>query len=140
VFGERTDEIAERLGDCAAGADALIIQGGINDIAQNRPVADAAKDLRSMVRAGIDDGLDVYLVNVLPWNNGFPLARKPIIELNGLIERIGADEDVPVLDFCSELEDPRSPGLMGPQLTDDGDHPSIEGYRRLGGVVAQGLG
>ena len=140
VFGERTDEIAERLGQCADGADALIVQGGINDIAQNRPVADTAEDLRSMVRAGLDAGLDVYLVNVLPWNNGFPGARKPILELNGLIDRIGADEEVPMLDFYSELEDPQSPALIGPQLTDDGDHPSIEGYRRLGGVVAQGLG
>ena len=41
VFGERTDEIALRLGECADGADALIVQGGINDIAQGRPVAEA---------------------------------------------------------------------------------------------------
>ena len=34
VFGERTDEIAARLDSCAAGADVLIVQGGINDIAQ----------------------------------------------------------------------------------------------------------
>ena len=35
VFGERTDEIAARLDQCADGADALIVQGGINDIAQS---------------------------------------------------------------------------------------------------------
>ena len=34
VFGERTDQIATRLEECAAGADRLVVQGGINDIAQ----------------------------------------------------------------------------------------------------------
>src|SRR2546423_99112 len=38
VFGERTDEIARRLKACTRGADALVVQGGINDIAQLRPV------------------------------------------------------------------------------------------------------
>ena len=52
VFEERTDEIAVRLADCAAGAGALVIQGGINDIAQGRDVADAAGDLEAMVSAG----------------------------------------------------------------------------------------
>ena len=42
VFGERTDEIAARLEECARGARTLIVQGGINDIVQGRPVADAA--------------------------------------------------------------------------------------------------
>ena len=34
VYGERTDEIAQRLDECAAGAEVLVVQGGINDIAQ----------------------------------------------------------------------------------------------------------
>ena len=38
VYGERTDEIAKRLDECAKGAKVLIVQGGINDIAQGRPV------------------------------------------------------------------------------------------------------
>ena len=50
VFGERTDEIAQRLQECADGADALIIQGGINDIAQGLPPSSrAAGSLRGMV-------------------------------------------------------------------------------------------
>ena len=132
VFGERTDEIALRLEDCAAGADALVVQCGINDIAQGRPVADAAGDLRSMVVAGEEMGLDVAIAEVLPWNNGGEAAAPAIAELNGLIAEIGAEEDVPVLPFHATLEDPDAPGTMRPAWTDDGDHPSIEGYRRLG--------
>ena len=140
VFGERTDQIAARLDDCAQGATALIVQGGINDIAQGRPVADAAADLRSMVARGKRLGLDVYLVDVLPWNNGHPAADRPIAELNRLIRRIGADENVPVIAWHDALEDPAEPGLMAPELTADGDHPSIEGYQVLGELVAKTLG
>jgi lysophospholipase L1-like esterase len=139
VFGERTDEIALRLEGCAEGAEALIVQGGINDIAQGRPVGEAAGDLRSMVARGEELGLDVYIANVLPWNNGHPDADEPIAELNRKIEAIGRAEDVPVLDFHDALEDPEQPGAMPAPLTADGDHPSVEGHRLLGELVAEQL-
>src|SRR5687768_2770297 len=47
VNGQRTDEIAARLDAAVDGADVLIVQGGINDIAQGRPVEPAAANLRS---------------------------------------------------------------------------------------------
>jgi lysophospholipase L1-like esterase len=140
VLGERTDEIARRLRGCADGADALIVQGGINDIAQGRPVAAAARDLRSMVRRGRRLGLDAYLVDVLPWNNGHPVADPRIARLNRLIDQIGRVEDVPVLGFHDALEDPAKPGTMRLRLTADGDHPSVAGYRVLGELVAARLG
>jgi lysophospholipase L1-like esterase len=34
--------------------------------------------------------------------------------------------------FHATLEDPDRPGRMREEWTDDGDHPSVEGYRRLG--------
>lgn len=140
VFGERTDEIAERLDECVAEETTiLIVQGGINDIAQGRPVADAADDLRSMVRRGKEAGLDVAITDVLPWNNGHPVADEPIAELNRLIAGLARDEHVPLIGFHDELEDPGARGLMASGLTSDGDHPSIEGYRLLGELVAREL-
>jgi len=50
VYGERTDEIAARLEDAARGAEVLIVQGGINDIVQNRPVEEAARNSSSTMR------------------------------------------------------------------------------------------
>ena len=135
VFGERTDEIAARLEGCAQGAEVLIVQGGINDIAQRRSVQAAAANLRAMVRRGRRLGLRVALVEVLPWNNGHPRAAGPIDELNRLIGAIGGDLGVPVFPWYSALEDPGAPGRMREDLTDDGDHPSVEGYRRLGESV-----
>jgi lysophospholipase L1-like esterase len=139
VFGERTDEIAQRLAECAGGAGALIVQGGINDIAQGVPPGIAAGNLESMVRTGKDLGIPVALAEVLPWNNGHPTADGPIARLNVLIGRIGAEQDVPVLPFHETLEGPEGSGLMREDLTIDGDHPSVEGYRLLGQAVAEEL-
>ncbi len=135
VPGERTDEIARRLQRCAKGADVLLIQGGINDIAQRRDVDLIAADLRRMVRRGKSLGLRVALAQVLPWNNGYPDAAGPVRKLNGLIGRIGREEGVPVLPWYRRLEDPERPGRMKREWTSDGDHPSVEGYRRLGDAV-----
>ena len=136
IYGQRTDEIALRLDACAKRADVLIVQGGINDIAQRRPVEPAAANLRAMVERGRELALHVFIANVLPWNNGYPRAEVPIRELNALVAEIGA----PVLDFHAVLEDRERPGRMREEWTSDGDHPSVEGYRRLGDYVAEAIG
>ncbi len=132
VYGQRTDEIAARLDDAAAGADGLVGQGGINDIAQGRPVETAAANLHEMVRRGKELGLPVALAEVLPWNNGYSKADKPIRDLNARVAAIAAEEGVPLLAFFATLEDPERPGRMREEWPSDGDHPSVEGYRRLG--------
>ena len=132
VYGQRTDEIAARLDGCARGADVLVVQGGINDIAQRRPVERAAENLRSMVGRGRELGLGVAIADVLPWNNGYPDAEAPIRRLNELVAAFAAEEGVPLLPFHATLEDPERPGRMADTWTSDGDHPSVEGYRRLG--------
>jgi lysophospholipase L1-like esterase len=132
VYGERTDEIAERLKRCAAGADVLVVQGGINDIAQGYGFELAVKSLRAMVRRGKELGLRVTIANVLPWNAGWPRTEEAINRLNEQIEELAQDESVPVLPFYATLESPNAPGRMREEWTSDGDHPSVEGYRRLG--------
>jgi len=128
VYGKRTDEIAAWLDEAAVGADVLVVQGGINDIAQGRPVADAARNLESMIRRGQELGLRVAVADVLPWNNGWPAAEPSIRELNALIEGMS----VPVLRFHDTLLDTERPGRMREDWTVEGDHPSQEGHRRLG--------
>jgi len=131
VYGQRTDEIAARLDNCARGADVLGVQGGINDIAQGRDVGTAAANLRAMVRRGNELGLRVALADVLPWNNGWPDAEPEIRKLNASIAEIARDEDAPMLQFHDTLEDPCRPGRMRDEWTHEGDHPNEDGYRRL---------
>jgi len=136
VYGERTDQIARRLEGCARGAQVLIVQGGINDIAQGRRARTAADGLRAMVRRGKALGLRVGLADVLPWNNGHPRFTARVDELNRLIARLGHDERVPVLPFHHALADPSRPGRMPAEFTVDGDHPDVAGYRRLGNAFS----
>ena len=132
MFGERTDEIAARLNACAEGSDGVIVQGGINDIAQRYDVARAAENLQGIVQDAKALGLPVAITDVLPWNNGYPEADPQIRALNLLIADIAAEEEIPLLAFHDTLEDPDRPGRMVAELTADGDHPSVEGYRLLG--------
>jgi lysophospholipase L1-like esterase len=126
-----------RLDDCARGAQLLVLQGGINDIAQRQPVDDAAANLRAMVGRGKELGLGVAIVDVLPWDNGWPDAEPDIRRLNALIAELARGESIPLLSFHDTLEDPDRPGRMRAAWTSDGDHPSVEGYRRLGEVAAR---
>jgi lysophospholipase L1-like esterase len=138
VRGERTDEIVQRLDSCTQGADGVVIQGGINDLAQGIPVEAVAANLRGMVRASKQLNLDVAIADVLPLNRFHPEADAQIAALNARIHRIGVQEDVPVLPFHDTLEDPNAPGLIkAGWISPDGEHPSVEGYRRLGEVAFQ---
>jgi lysophospholipase L1-like esterase len=132
VFGQRTDQIAKRLVACQRGADVLVVQGGINDLAQGFPPAYAARNLDAMVKRGKSLGLKVEIADVLPWNNGWPDFAPKILELNRLIRRLARADHVPVLPFYATLVDPKHPGRMKEAWTADGDHPSVAGYRRLG--------
>jgi lysophospholipase L1-like esterase len=132
VGGERTDEIAARLDSSVANADVLVVQGGINDIVQGRPIESAAADLRDMVRRGKERGLGVVIADVLPWNRGWPEAEPKIRALNALIRELAESEGVAVLPFHDTLEDESRPGRMREEWTADGNHPSVEGHRRLG--------
>lgn len=132
VYGQRADEIAARLDAAAAGAEAIVVQGGINDVAQRRSVEEAARNLADAVERARALGLHVALADVLPWNNGDERAAAEIARLNELVRAVAAELEVPLLPFHATLADPEDPTRMADGLTDDGDHPSVEGHRLLG--------
>jgi len=122
VYGKRTDEIAAFLDDAVDGADVLVVQGGINDIAQRRSVDDAARNLAVMVDRGRAVGLPVALADVLPWPAGDAGAAQEIARLNELLHAVPDVTHLPFHDTLAAVE----------RWSDDGDHPSIEGHRLLG--------
>jgi acyl-CoA thioesterase-1 len=135
VGGERTDEILRRFEQASAGADVLVVQGGINDVVQSRSLELAASNLRELVQRGKERGLGVVLADVLPWNRGWPRAEQPIRELNARIKALADAESVPLLPFHDTLEDAGRPGRMREEWTSDGNHPNVAGHRRLGEVA-----
>lgn len=132
VNGERTEEIAARFDRAVDGAGGIVLQGGINDIAQGRPVESAAQNLAGLVAKARGLGLRVALVDLLPWSNGDARAAADIVRLNLLIASLAEGHEVTVLPFHDTLVDPGRAERMRDQLTDDGDHPSVEGHRLLG--------
>jgi lysophospholipase L1-like esterase len=132
VYGERTDEIARRLDRVLPGADVLVVQGGINDVVQRRPLEEAARNLEAMLERGAAAGLALAATDVLPWNNGDVRAAEDIVRLNALIRELASAAGASLLPFHDTLADPADPTRMRGGLTDDGDHPSVEGHRLLG--------
>ena len=132
VYGERTDQIALRFDGAVEGAELLIVQGGINDVVQGRPVEEAVRNLAGMIERGRGVGLQVAVADVLPWNNGDARAAQDIARLNQLVRALADGLGVPLLPFHDTLADPRQPHRMRDEWTDDGDHPSVEGHRLLG--------
>jgi lysophospholipase L1-like esterase len=127
VWGERTDQIARRLELVLGGADVFVVQGGINDIAQRRSVDEAARNLEAMVERGREEGLAVAIPDVLPWPRGDERASREIVRLNELIRAIDGVTHLPFHDTLASV---------GFDWSDDGDHPSVEGYRLLGECAA----
>jgi lysophospholipase L1-like esterase len=127
AYGKRTDEIAAFLVDAAESADILVVQGGINDVAQRRAVEDAARNLGGIVAHGRRLGLRVALADVLPWPNGDDRAAGEIARLNELVHAIDGVTLLPFHDALAPLE----------SWSDDGDHPSVEGHRVLGELAAR---
>jgi lysophospholipase L1-like esterase len=77
-------------------------------------------------------GLRVALVDVLPWSNGDARAAADITRLNALLTSLTCGLELPLLPFNRTLADPDAPHRLREGLTDDGDHPSVEGHRLLG--------
>lgn len=127
VYGKRTDEIAAFLDDVVGGVDALVVQGGINDVVQGREIESVAFNLTAMVERGRSLGLPVALADVLPWPGGDARAARDIAALNELVHAI---DDVVQLPFHDTL------AALTTSWSDDGDHPSIEGHRLLGEAAA----
>jgi lysophospholipase L1-like esterase len=132
VYGERTDQIARRLDLVLDGADVLVVQGGINDVVQRRPVEDAARNLGAMLERGRRARLMLAVADVLPWDNGDERAAGDIERLNAQIRQLAETAGAALLPFHDTLADPADPTHMRDGLTDDGAHPSIEGHRLLG--------
>ena len=128
VYGDRTDQIADRLDLVLEGAEVLVVQGGINDLVQGQLPEIAALKIAAMLERGRAAGLALAVTDVLPWNNGDAQTAVDIRSLNAQLREL----TTMLLPFHDTLADPDDPSRMADGLTDDGDHPSIEGHRLLG--------
>src|SRR4029078_2800584 len=98
-----------RLETAIVGADAIVVQGGINDVVHGRSVELAAPDRGARVRRSKELAEVVLLPDVLPWNNGWPEAEPRIRELNALIAVLAETANVALLPSHDDLQDAQPP-------------------------------
>jgi lysophospholipase L1-like esterase len=118
----------------------IVILAGINDIAGNTgpSTLEMIEDnLASMVDLAKAHGIAVVLSSVLPafdfpWRPGMQPAEK-VVQLNGWIKNFAENNGCVWLDYFTSMSDSRH-GLKA-ELTFDGVHPSLEGYKVMEPLV-----
>jgi lysophospholipase L1-like esterase len=122
----------------------VVIQGGINDIAQNSgpiPLEDTFGNIVSMAELARSNEIRVVLCSVLPagdipWRTGLLPADK-IIRLNGMIKTYAEKHKLVYVDYYSKMKDKNS-GLKE-AYSEDGVHPNFEGYKIMKPLVVKGI-
>ena len=136
------------------GADAVIIQQGINDIIHpvgtevnifrpmsDLPTVDELTDgLKTYIAQAREMGLQVYVGTLIPmggWRTDAPFRQEMRHAYNDFIRQAAADGLIDgCIDFDAALRDPARPDWFLPEY-DSGDHlhPSKKGYERMAAEV-----
>ena len=137
------------------GADAVLIQQGINDIIHPvgedvniyRPMSDLPTveelidGLKTYIQSARDMGLKVYVGTLIPmggWRTDAPFRQEMRHAFNEFIRTTDLIDGC--VDFDKALEDPDRPDYFLPEY-DSGDHlhPSAAGYKRMAMEVPKEL-
>ena len=149
ISGQVTGEMLQRFQQdvIKESPDAVVILGGINDIAQNQgyiSIPDIASNIRKMAEIALSYDIRVWLCSVLPasdfpWNPGLDPAAK-VRELNRLILSISEDMKLTYVDYYSEMVDENG-GLQVPIYTtaDDLVHPNAAGFAVMESVLIKAI-
>ena len=137
------------------GADAVLIQQGINDIIHPvgeevniyRPMSDLPtveeliEGLKTYIKSAREMGLKVYVGTLIPmggWRTDAPFRQEMRNAFNDFIRTTDLIDGC--VDFDKALEDPDRPNYFLPEY-DSGDHlhPSAAGYKRMAMEVPKEL-
>ena len=123
---------------------AVAILAGINDIAENTGPSSLQmieNNLMSMAQLAKANNIKVVLCSILPaaafpWRPGInPI--ESIIELNKWMKNYAARNNFVYVDYYDAMADARK-GLPS-NLSKDGVHPTLEGYRIMEPLVVKGI-
>jgi acetyl esterase/lipase/lysophospholipase L1-like esterase len=123
---------------------AVVFLGGSNDIAQNTgptTIEQIAANMATMAELAKAHGIRFILCAELPvydypWRPGLEPAEK-IVALNRLYKDYAAKNNVTYVDLYSLLADER--GGMKKELTTDGVHPNLQGYKLMEPLVQKAI-
>lgn len=123
---------------------AVIILGGINDIAGNTGPSTLEmilNNITSMVELAKTNAIKVILCSVLPannfyWNPGTKPAGK-VIALNEMIKNYSNANNIIYVDFYNSMKN--SEDGLRKELGSDGVHPNAEGYKVMKSILEKQL-
>lgn len=141
------DRVLRWLDQCGT-PDALVIEGGINDLLNGVAVADLTAQVAALRDELAARGVATFWVTIPPLAQRWaPAAVDPVRrEFNDwLRSEQGAGADV--VDVVPAMQDPAKPDTLAPEywwfrtdlFTPDGLHPNEAGYRTMATVVADAV-
>ncbi|MDR2564256.1 MAG: GDSL-type esterase/lipase family protein [Prevotellaceae bacterium] len=124
---------------------AVVINGGINDIAENSGTYDpdfTFGNIKSMAEIAAANGIAVVLTSVLPagnipWRKNIKDVPSKILELNAKIKAYAQEKSFAYVDYYSSMVNEHK--AMIAEYTGDGVHVTDLGYRLMENIVKQTL-
>lgn len=124
----------------------VVINAATNDIAENTGVYNedyTFGNIISMVELSVANGIKVILTSTLPaacfgWNPSVKDVPLKIKSLNKRIMEYAKQKDIPFVDYYSKMVD-SSDGSMISKYTNDGVHPTSEGYIVMEGLISEAI-
>ena len=122
--------------------EAVVINGGINDIAENNYEYDETRtfnNLKAMAEIADANGIKVILTSVLPsdrfgWRPLKTEIAPKVMSLNKRIKALAKEKGYAYVDYFSAMEDSTTHGMKD-EYTNDGVHPTDNGYRKMEEIV-----
>lgn len=115
--------------------DVVVINGGINDIAENIGTyypEFTFDNIKSMAELAKFNNIDVILSSVIPsdrihWNRTILDVSGRVDSLNVMIKNYACANDITYIDYNSLMRDEN--GGLKPEYGEDRLHPNVEGYK-----------
>ncbi len=137
IADEEADQIDARIQDLLDSKDPLrvYLHVGVNDYGHgNTTLSEYLADLDSIKSKVDTSGADLYISQILPWDNGNTSQRSDIKLWNASLEKWALTNSVPLIPGYQEVCDNTGSDEDGIHSTynADGIHYTVAGYTRLG--------
>lgn len=142
VGGNTTSQMLSRFStDVIANNPAYcLILGGVNDISAATANTTILSNLQSMYSQCFQNGIIPIACTLTPWNAGTTAQQTQLTQLNQSITQYAMQNQIPLIDYYSMLNDPTNNGFMPSALVSaDNIHPTPLGYYRMSQAIDPNL-